>query len=89
LLLFVAAIDSVPDPPAIYQRNSSSCALSALRIHGPSTLPGKERFIASWPPRHIQINWFSFRLGFDNKSLGFCFLALIRHAADPSPPISS
>lgn len=89
LLLFAAAIDSIPDPPAIYPRNNSSCALSALSIHGHSTLPGKERFIGPSSPRLIKINWLSFRLGIDNKYVGFRFLALIRCSADASPPIFS
>jgi hypothetical protein len=86
LLLFVAAIDTIPDPPAISPPSSHSCGISALHVSGVFTLLEKEWFAASGSPRRVQINWVSFRLAFDNKPAGVCPLPLIQRAADPSPP---
>ncbi len=87
LLLFVAAIDTVPDPPVINPHSSDSRSISALSVRGPSTLLEKEASLVSGRPRHIQTIWFSFRLALNNERVGGCPLPLVRHAADPSPPI--
>jgi hypothetical protein len=89
LLLFVAAIDTIPDPPAIPPASSHSGRISALHIHRPSTSPEQDRFVASGSAGKIWINWFAFRLDFGSKLFRICPLALFRHAADSSPPISS
>jgi hypothetical protein len=87
LLLFVAAIDNVPDPPAIQQRTADSAGISMLHVPGPSTPSKEEKVVASGSPLHIQITWFSFQFAFDSECIGTCPLPLVRHASDPSPPI--
>ena len=89
LVLFVAAVDTIPDPPAINPPISHSCGISALHVPGSITLLEKEWFIAASSSRRAQIHWLSFRLAFDNKPAALCFLPLVHHAADTSPPTLS
>jgi hypothetical protein len=89
LLLFVAAIDNVPDPPALSPRSGESSRICPLHVHGSFTLPEKERFIAAASIRHAQIAWFAFSLDFNSEQVDICPLVLVRHAADSSPPIFS
>ena len=89
LLLFVAAIDNVPDPPAVNPRSSESSRVSPLPFHASFTLPEKGRFIASASIRPSQIARFACRLDFNTELVDICSLALVRHAADSSPPRSS
>ena len=89
VLLFVAAVDTIPDPPATGPQGSDSCAISALHVGGPLTPLEKGWFVVSSASRRVRVIWFSFRLAFDNEPLGVCPLPLVHHAADPSPPIFS
>ena len=89
LLLFVAAVDTIPDPPAINPPSSHSTGISALHVRGPFTLLEKEWIVASFSPRRDQINWFSFRLALEDRPAGFRLPPLIHHAADSSPPALS
>ena len=89
LLVLVAAIDSIPDPPAINPPSSHGSGISALHVRGPFTLLEKEWLVASSSPPRIQVNWFSSRLAFDNKPLVVSPLPLIHHATDTSPPVVS
>jgi hypothetical protein len=89
LLLFVAAIDTIPDPPAINPPGGHSGGISALHVRGPYSLLEKEWFVAPVSPRRFQVNWFSFRLALDSKPLGISPLLLVLHAADASPPVFS
>ena len=89
LLLFVAAVDTIPDPPAINPPNSHSCRISALHVRGSFTLLEKEWFVASSLLRRDNLNWFSFWLALDNKPVGVCTLPLVHLAADSSPPAFS
>lgn len=89
LLLFVAAIDTVPDPPAIYPHNRVHSSISAPKVSGPSKLLEKERPLASGVSQHDQFRWFSLNLASDKKLVGVCPLQLVRHAADASPPAMS
>jgi hypothetical protein len=86
LLLFVAAVDTIPDPPAISPPTSHSCGISALHFRGTTTLLEKEWLLASSSLGGDRLNWFSFRLALDNGSVGVCNLPLVHHAADTSPP---
>ena len=87
LLLFVAAVDTIPDPPAINPPGSHSCGISALYFCGALTLLEKEWFAASSSSRRVQMFWYWFGLGFDTETVGVCPLPLVHQAADPSPPI--
>lgn len=88
-LLFVAAVDSIPDPIAINPPASHSSGISALHVRGSVTLLEKEWFVAFHLTRQLQTNWFSLRIAFDIKPLCISSLALIHQAADPSPPCIS
>jgi len=87
LLLFVAAVDTIPDPPAINPPGSHSFGISALHFCGAVTLLEKEWFAASSSSRRVQMSWYWFGLGFDTETVGVCPLPLVHQAADPSPPI--
>ena len=89
LMLFVAAVDTIPDPPAINPPNSHSCVISALHVCGSFTLLEKEWFVASTSLRRENLNWPSFRLILDQRPVGVCTLPLVRLAADSSPPVIS
>jgi|ERR1700674_3487630 len=89
LLLLVAAIDTIPDPPAINPPSSHSRGISALHVRGPFTLLEREWFVPSGSTRRIQIHLFSFRLAFEDEPLGVSLLPLVHHAADTSPPVVS
>jgi hypothetical protein len=89
LLLFVAAVDTIPDPPAINPPSSHSCGISALHIRGPFTLLEKEWFLASNSPRHIQVMLFSLQLAVENIPAGVSSAPFIHLAADTSPPVAS
>jgi hypothetical protein len=89
LLLFVAAVDTIPDPPAVNPPTSHSCGISAFHVLGSFTPLEKEWFVAFSLLRRDFVNWFSFRLALDNRPIGVCALPLVHHAADPSPPIFS
>jgi hypothetical protein len=86
LLLFVAAVDTIPDPPAINPPISHCSTISGIHFRGPITLLEKEWFVTSISPRCLEVSWFSFRLAFENKTFGVCPAPLVHHAADPSPP---
>jgi hypothetical protein len=89
LLLFVAAVDTIPDPPAITPPSSHSCGISALHIRGPFTLLEKEWFVAPGSIQRDCMNWLSFQLEFDRKPVSVCSSSLVHHAADASPPSHS
>ncbi|MGA7794796.1 MAG: hypothetical protein WCA19_17295 [Candidatus Acidiferrales bacterium] len=89
LLLFVAAVDTIPDPPAINPPNSHNCGISALHVRGSLTLLEKEWVVASASFRRDNPNWLSFRLALDQRRVGVCTLPLVLLATDTSPPVCS
>jgi hypothetical protein len=89
LLLFVAAVDTIPDPPAINPPTSHSCRISARHGRGPFTLLEKEWLVASGSIRRDPLNWLSIRFALENGPVGVCTLPLFHHAADSSPPAIS
>jgi hypothetical protein len=89
LLLFVAAVDTIPDPPAINPPNSHSCGISALHVRGSLTLLEEEWIVAPSSLRHDNPNWLSFRLALDQRPVAVRTLPLVRLAADSSPPVFS
>jgi hypothetical protein len=89
LLLFVAAVDTIPDPPAINPPPSHSCRISALHIRGIFSLLKKEWHVAPGSLLCDRLNWYSFQLALENKPVGDCTLPLIHHATDTSPPAIS
>jgi hypothetical protein len=89
LLLFVAAVDTIPDPPAISPPGSHRSEVSALHGRGTFTLLEEGWFAAPILPLGERNNRFSFKLGFDKKPATVYPLPLLHHAADTSPPASS
>jgi hypothetical protein len=89
LLLFVAAVDTIPDPPAINPPTSHSCGISGLHLRGATTLLEKEWLIVSSSLGGDRLNWFSFWLALDNRPVGVCNLPQVHQAADTSPPAFS
>lgn len=89
LLLFVAAVDTIPDPPAINPPSSHSCRISGLHVRGSFTLLEKEWLVASGSIRRDPLNWLSIRFALQNGPVGVCTLPLFHYAADTSPPAIS
>lgn len=89
LLLFVAAVDTIPDPPAINPPASHGCGISALHVRGSFTLLEKEWVVASSSLRCDNLNRFSVRLALDQRPVGVCTLPLVLFATDTSPPVCS
>jgi len=89
LLLFVAAVDTIPDPPAINPPNSHSYGISALHVCGSFTLLEKEWVVASTSLQRDNLNSLSFRLALDHRPVGVSTLPLVHLAADTSPPVCS
>jgi hypothetical protein len=87
-MLFVAAIDNIPDPPAVIRHNSVSVSASILHVRAPSSLQ-QEILLAFASPQYTRTASSASRLTIENRLLGFCHILLIRHSADPSPPILS
>jgi hypothetical protein len=85
-LLFVAAVDTIPDPPAINPPGRHGCEVSAVHVRGAFTLLEKEWFVAPVSSRGERSNWLSFKLSFDTKPAAVFPLPLVHHAADTSPP---
>jgi hypothetical protein len=88
LLLFVAAIDQVPDPPAVNPHNLEIVRVSALHVRG-SSARQQEILISSDSSHYFRTSASSSSLTFENKLLDLYQLILVRHAADPSPPFFS
>jgi hypothetical protein len=84
-LLFVAALDLVPDPPVV-NPHTSEVGQGSLHIRGVSALQ-QEILVFSESSHYARKNSSPYGLTIDIKLLGPCQLLLVRHAADPSPPI--
>jgi hypothetical protein len=89
LLVFVAAVDTVPDPPATSPRSRDGFAISAFNVHGPSTPQEKQWFGAGLLLRQISFHWVLFGLVCYGEPVGSGLPVLILHASDPSPPVFS
>jgi hypothetical protein len=88
LLLFIAAIDQVPDPPAVNPHSSETCRISALHVRASSA--GQQEILVSSDSSHfVQTSSSAIRLTIENRLLGPSQPLIVRHAADPSPPILS
>jgi hypothetical protein len=88
LLLFVAAIDQIPDPPAVNPHNRESGRVLALHGHEFSAL--QQKVLVSFDSKcYVRTSSCASRLTFENKLFGLYHVILVRHSADPSPPILS
>jgi hypothetical protein len=89
LFLFIAAVDTIPDPPAINPPRSHSCAITALHVRGPLTILEDEWLGSSSLPQAHRPVWSPFQLTLDPRPTGISTLPLVHHAADSSPPLFS
>jgi hypothetical protein len=87
LFLFIAAVDTIPDPPAINPPKGHICAITALHVRGPLTILENEWLVASSSLQGHRPVWSSFQLTLDPRPNGISTLPSVHHAADTSPPV--
>jgi hypothetical protein len=88
LLLFVAAIDQIPDPPAVNPHNQETICVSVLHAGGSSAV--QQEILISFVPSHVvRTSSSSSGLTVENRILGLYQLLLVRPATDSSPPLFS
>lgn len=85
LLLFVAAVDTIPDPPAI-NPPARHASVSVLHLRGSFTLLEKQWYGALASIRRVQKDQFLARLALDEPSARISPLPRVHHATDTSPP---
>jgi hypothetical protein len=87
LFLFVAAVDTIPDPPALDPPGSGTVIL-ARQFRAPALVTSIELqfLLESRFPGPVQLASLSLRLVLDDALVGGSRIPLVRHAADPSPP---
>ena len=87
LFLFVAAIDNIPDPPALSPATSTSVIFHAhARVSALSASPRREGLIALNFIWSTQADRFPLSVKFDDGLARIDQFPLIRHATDSSPP---
>jgi hypothetical protein len=86
LLLFIAAVDTIPDPPAVNPPAKHGIRISALHVRGPFTLLEKQWYGTSGSTRRVQSERFSIQLAWDERPARISPLPGVHHAADTSPP---
>jgi hypothetical protein len=89
LFLAIAAVDTIPDPPAIFSHGGQNCGVYSFSIRSQVTPLEKEWALASGPVLRDLIHGFSIRLVFDNEPHAVCTLPLVHHETDASPPVCS
>ena len=87
-MLFVAAIDNIPDPPAVIRHNSVSISASILHVRATSSLQ-EESPLVFISTRYVRTPTRASGLTVENRHFGFCHVLLVRNSADPSPPVLS
>lgn len=87
LLLFVAAVDTIPDPPAVSPPTSHGLAVSALHNCPSSTALEKKWLVASLlTSLSFRWVWVVFRLAVEGTPVFSTLSPLVLCAADSSPP---
>jgi hypothetical protein len=89
LLLFVAAVDTIPDPPAINPPAGHSSTINAAHDGGPLSLFDKQWRLVSNLPGRFPLNWFSERFALEEEPVSASLRPLVERASDPSPPSRS
>lgn len=89
LFLFVAAVDTIPDPPAVNPPRSHSCTIFTPHVGGPATLLETHWDAAVGASWRDFANWFSFLLSLENRPVRLRPLPAVFRAADSSPPFVS
>jgi hypothetical protein len=88
LLLFVAAVDTIPDPPAI-NPSGHSAGFSAPHDRGLTSPLEKEWSSGIHPSLTAPIQWFSVSFRVEEETIRVCRAPLVFHATDASPPVLS
>jgi hypothetical protein len=89
LLLFVAAVDTIPDPPAVNPPGGHSFQISAQHVCGAFT-PLENEWLATPCSQQRESNFrFSVWPVFGTKPVAAFPSPLVHHATDPSPPAIS
>lgn len=88
LLLFVAAVDNIPDPPAINPPGHSS-GISAPHVRVPGSQLEKEWSLGIHPLRTAPTHPFSVSFRLEDETIGIRRIPLVFHATDASPPVLS
>lgn len=89
LFLFIAAVDTIPDPPAVNPPRSHTCSIFTPHVRGPATLLETHWYAAAGTSWRDLANWFSFLLSLENRPVRVRPLPAVFHAADSSPPFVS
>lgn len=87
-LLFIAAVDTIPDPPAINPPGSPVHRISALYLRGAATSPERVHPVLLLVPGAAQTDRSPFALALGNEVVDVFPMGLVRRAADSSPPYS-
>jgi hypothetical protein len=86
VLLFIAAVDTIPDPPAINPPSSPSLRISALYVHGAPVFRQRVRLLFLVSRGSMQVGRAPYPSSQDEEIAAIFPLGLVRHAADSSPP---
>jgi hypothetical protein len=86
VLLFVAAVDTIPDPPAINPPVGHSASVFGLHLHGSFTLLELKWSRGASSLQRPQVDRFWYRLALDSRPAGISPLPKVYHATDTSPP---
>jgi len=86
VLLFIAAVDMIPDPPAVNPPGSLVHRILALHVHGRAASPERIRTVVFALPGAVEMDRSPFLPSLDDDIAGHSPLGLVRHAADSSPP---
>jgi hypothetical protein len=89
LFLFVSAVDTIPDPPAIQPSGRRGYQICSFHVRGPISSLEKAWVVAcNWPGRALASS-LSFRPAFLDKAIAVLLLPRIHHVTDSSPPVFS
>lgn len=86
LLLFITAVDTIPDPPAINPPCGHSSNICAPHLRGIFTLLELEWSRGVTSPRRLQSDRFWFQLALESRPARSSSLPRVYHVADTSPP---
>jgi hypothetical protein len=86
--LFVAAVDTIPDPPAVFRHSAANGNVTIVHVRGSST--HQQTILTPFDSsRFIRTAASASRLTIENRVLGSYHVLLVRHSADTSPPALS
>ena len=86
LLLFIAAVDTIPDPPAINPPGGHGVNIFGLHLHSSFTLLELKWSRGASSPQRLQSDRFWYRLALDSRPASISPLLRVYDATDTSPP---